>query len=199
MKLLTLMGALTLCSSGVLAQTLQTVTTNGNITNNSIIITRNNKFQDEPNLPALHLFYDTVEGVVAAGTLKSGGLVPIPLLFASTYTINEGRFVIGKDVADDGGTSLQVKGGFKFFQNSGNNYLTYNGSADVRLRYADRGTGGRAIVHDNGNVLTLNYAGDFDGGTQISNNVFLPPKMPIAISWVVTSVSEPPILRKNYL
>ena len=34
------------------------------------------------------------------------------------------------------------------------------------LRYLGRGSGGRAIVHDISNTLTLNYAiGDFTGGT----------------------------------
>ncbi len=37
---------------------------------------------------------------------------------------------------------------------NGSNLFYYNGAADVTFRYADRGTGGRALVHDNGNVLT---------------------------------------------
>lgn len=55
---------------------------------------------------------------------------------------------------------------------SGNNLFYYNGAADVTFRYADRGTGGRALVHDNGNILALNYANDFTGGTRIGNDVF---------------------------
>jgi hypothetical protein len=55
---------------------------------------------------------------------------------------------------------------------SGNNYFIYNGLADVTMRFADRGTGGRAIVHDAGNILTLNYGGDFTGGTYIGPNTY---------------------------
>ncbi|WP_443946637.1 hypothetical protein ACJVDH_05910 [Pedobacter sp. AW1-32] len=45
----------------------------------------------------------------------------------------------------------------------------FNGAADVFLSYPPRGSGGRAIVHDGGNVLSLNYGGDFTGGTRIGN------------------------------
>ncbi|MFD1631679.1 hypothetical protein [Pseudopedobacter beijingensis] len=49
----------------------------------------------------------------------------------------------------------------------------FNGGADVIFRYPPRGFGGRAFVHDDGNVLTLNYGGDFTGGTRIGNNFSL--------------------------
>lgn len=55
---------------------------------------------------------------------------------------------------------------------NGDNIFYYNGAADVTFRFADRGVGGRAFVHDGGNVLTLNYGGDFTGGTRIGNDVF---------------------------
>nr|WP_315202963.1 tail fiber protein [uncultured Flavobacterium sp.] len=55
---------------------------------------------------------------------------------------------------------------------NGSNYFAYNGDADVRLRCADRGIGGRAIVHLHGNVLGFNYNSDFTGGTKIGNDVF---------------------------
>ncbi|RZJ76946.1 MAG: hypothetical protein EOO45_00245 [Flavobacterium sp.] len=45
----------------------------------------------------------------------------------------------------------------------------FNGGADVILRYPLRGSGGRAIVHADGNELTLNYGGDFSGGTRLGN------------------------------
>jgi len=58
---------------------------------------------------------------------------------------------------------------------NGKNLFYYNGSADVTFRFADRGTGGRAFVHGDGNVLTLNYGGDFTGGVRIGSSIlFLP-------------------------
>nr|WP_315421979.1 hypothetical protein [uncultured Pedobacter sp.] len=53
---------------------------------------------------------------------------------------------------------------------NGNNIFYYNGAADVTFRYADRGNGGRAFVHADGNVLGLNYGNDFTGGVTIGNN-----------------------------
>jgi len=55
---------------------------------------------------------------------------------------------------------------------NGNNIFYYNGLADVIFRFPERGSGGRAIVHDTGNVLSLNYASDFTGGTRIGTDVF---------------------------
>jgi len=49
------------------------------------------------------------------------------------------------------------------------NEFYFNGGADVIFRYHPRGTGGRAFVHDDGNMLSLNYGGDFSGGTKIGN------------------------------
>lgn len=46
----------------------------------------------------------------------------------------------------------------------------YNGAADVIFRYPLRGSGGRALVHDDGNILTLNYGDDFTGGTKLGSN-----------------------------
>ena len=52
------------------------------------------------------------------------------------------------------------------------NEFYFNGSADVIFRYPPRGAGGRAFVHADGNVLSLNFASDFTGGTRIGNDVF---------------------------
>jgi hypothetical protein len=64
--------------------------------------------------------------------------------------------------------TLDVNGSFR----AGNedNQFTYNGMADVILKFKDRGNGGRAIVHDAGNILTLNYDEDFDGGTRLGRS-----------------------------
>ncbi|MCX2491846.1 hypothetical protein OQX63_00075 [Pedobacter sp. PF22-3] len=45
----------------------------------------------------------------------------------------------------------------------------FNGAADVIFRFPPRGAGGRALVHDTDNVFSLNYGGDFTGGTRIGN------------------------------
>jgi hypothetical protein len=55
---------------------------------------------------------------------------------------------------------------------NGNNLFYYNGLADVTFKFPERGTGGRAIVHDLNNTLVLNYGGDFTGGTRIGNEVY---------------------------
>lgn len=55
---------------------------------------------------------------------------------------------------------------------SDGNKFFYNGLADVSFQYAPRGSGGRAFVHDNYNVLSLNYNEDFTGGTRIGKDVY---------------------------
>ncbi|MFQ6603187.1 hypothetical protein [Flavobacterium sp. C3NV] len=55
---------------------------------------------------------------------------------------------------------------------SDGNKFFYNGLADVSFQYAPRGSGGRAFVHDNYNVLSLNYGEDFTGGTRIGRDVY---------------------------
>lgn len=64
---------------------------------------------------------------------------------------------------------LDVNGAFRSSYNG--HYFMYNGAADVSMRYTERGTGGRAIVHGDGNTLVLNYGGDFSGGTILGANV----------------------------
>lgn len=66
--------------------------------------------------------------------------------------------------------TLTINGKFKTI--NGNNELSYNGAADIIFRYAGRGTGGRALVHADGNILNLNFGSDFTGGTRIGNDVY---------------------------
>ena len=61
---------------------------------------------------------------------------------------------------------LDVNGSFRAGLD---NFFSYNGGADIFLRYLGR-AGGRAIVHDNNNTLTLNYANDFSGGTLLGTS-----------------------------
>jgi hypothetical protein len=58
------------------------------------------------------------------------------------------------------------------YSSSQDNYFTYNGLADVNMRFKERGAGGRAIVHNNFNSLALNFEGDFTGGTFIGSNTY---------------------------
>lgn len=51
--------------------------------------------------------------------------------------------------------------------------FSFNGQADVIFSYPPRGTGGRAFVHDDNNILTLNYGGDFTGGVRIGPNFYV--------------------------
>lgn len=66
---------------------------------------------------------------------------------------------------------LDVNGSLRVASN-GNSFL-YNGAADLVLKAPVRGSGGRAIVHDEVNTLTLNYDGDFTGGTKIGNSTII--------------------------
>ncbi|KDN54708.1 hypothetical protein [Flavobacterium seoulense] len=55
---------------------------------------------------------------------------------------------------------------------NGNNIFYYNGLADVTFKFPERGVGGRAFVHYPNNILSINYASDFTGGTLIGDGVF---------------------------
>ena len=61
--------------------------------------------------------------------------------------------------------------GFSFFSYSQDNYFKYNGVADVLLRYQPNGSGGRALVHDSNNSLTINYNNDFAGGVRVMSDL----------------------------
>ncbi|WP_228425502.1 hypothetical protein, partial [Chryseobacterium jejuense] len=66
--------------------------------------------------------------------------------------------------------NLDVKGTFRVGYSG---YLTYNGAADLLFNYPLRGSGGRAMVHDDGNVLALNYGNDFTGGTRLGTSLLV--------------------------
>lgn len=88
--------------------------------------------------------------------------------FESMHINDSGNVGIGTSKPT---STLTVNGNFAV--GTGGNNFSYNGSADVNLTFATRGAGGRAMVHDSGNTLTLNYAGDFSGGTNIGKYTFL--------------------------
>lgn len=62
---------------------------------------------------------------------------------------------------------------FYFEANSQTNEFYFNGGADVIFRHPPRGSGGRALVHDVQNQLSLNYGGDFTGGVRMGNSFWV--------------------------
>jgi len=67
---------------------------------------------------------------------------------------------------------LSIKTSAQIYSPNGNNSFVYNGAADVILKYPERGSGGRAMVHGDYNTLVFNFESDFSGGTRIGNDVF---------------------------
>ena len=80
----------------------------------------------------------------------------------------DGRMGVGTQTPQ---AKLDVRGDFRV--QTGDNYLYYNGGADIQFRYLERGQGGRAIVHEGGNVLAFNYLNDFSGGTKIGTSLLV--------------------------
>ncbi len=128
---------------------------------------------------------------VAGNTFINGDITASKLIDAdnNTYFIDPAgqdasvrglRLAYGATLAELGGNvgigttgpeyKLDVQGGGFRVQNSG--YFIFNGAADILFAYPPRGDGGRAIVADSNDTLTLNYAGDFAGGTKLGSNVF---------------------------
>lgn len=62
---------------------------------------------------------------------------------------------------------------FSFKSSCQTNEFFFNGAADVIFRYPPRGSGGRALVHDDHNQLSLNYGGDFTGGVRMGNSFWV--------------------------
>jgi hypothetical protein len=75
------------------------------------------------------------------------------------------------------GTNLQVNGtieaGDKIWAKgmlwADDTLSVYNG--DIFMKWAERGDGGRALVHMNGDTLVVNYDGDFAGGVRIDSSL----------------------------
>ena len=80
----------------------------------------------------------------------------------------------------DGITSfIDTASNFEIRPSAGNRLFVRSNMAitgsdlNISLAGGARGAGGRAVVHDVSNVLTLNFAGDFTGGTRIDSNLFI--------------------------
>ncbi|WP_052248329.1 hypothetical protein [Chryseobacterium taiwanense] len=100
-------------------------------------------------------------GINLTGT---AGDIKLKSLSGTVYIASTGNVGINNE---NPYATLDVSGTFRATSN--NNYFFYNGAGDLELKYEARGTGGRAIVHDTGNILSLNYGNDFSGGTRIGD------------------------------
>ncbi|MFC7346606.1 hypothetical protein ACFQO9_07770 [Chryseobacterium zhengzhouense] len=92
------------------------------------------------------------------------GSVKLKSLWGTLYVSNGGATGINTEAPQH---TLDVRGDFKVSSN--NSYFFYNGAGDLSLKHDVNGQGGRAIVHDTGNTLFLNFNNDFTGGTKIGN------------------------------
>jgi len=122
-------------------------------------------------------FFTDAEG---RGALRVGAVWGVTGIYSETQDIvvgaASGRIYLGQPGAAgstiDVGGNLQVNGSANI-----NGTATVNGfsmnfnGADFNMRYNPRGDGGRALVHDGGDTLAINYAGDFAGGVRIDGNV----------------------------
>ncbi len=59
-----------------------------------------------------------------------------------------------------------------------NSQLTFTQAGDLLLENPSRGSAGRALVPDAGDMLTINYGKEFNGGVQIAGQVKLPDVAP---------------------
>lgn len=92
------------------------------------------------------------------------GSIKLKSLWGTVYVANSGTVGINTETPQH---TLDVHGDFRV--TSGINYMYYNGKGDLKLSFQERGSGGRAIVHDTNNTLSLNYDNDFTGGARIGN------------------------------
>ncbi len=102
---------------------------------------------------------------------SEAGDVVLKSQYATVYIGKSGR--TGINTLSPAAT-LDVSGTFR--ANNSGNQLLYNGG-DIILKVASRTSNTtsayRAIVHDVGDILTLNYTGDYPGGTKIASNTII--------------------------
>ncbi len=58
--------------------------------------------------------------------------------------------------------------------NGHNSKLTFEQSGDLLLENTSRGSAGRALVPDAGDMLTINYGKEFTGGVKVAGQLTLP-------------------------
>jgi hypothetical protein len=155
----TLMFALT-----TYGQNLQQVTTGSgnNVTSNTIRLT--DGFNQPVGGSGLQLGFGSSVQQAFITSYDWDANTYRPMFISCSYLgLNSALMVNG---AQNDGYALGVNGSFIAQTENGNNYFSYNGAADVNLRFLGRGSGGRALVHDAGNQLVLSYGGDFTGGVR---------------------------------
>ncbi|AZB24701.1 hypothetical protein [Chryseobacterium bernardetii] len=89
--------------------------------------------------------------------------------FSSRISGNQNNQNVGIGI-ENPSYNLDVKGTFRVGDVG---KFTFNGAADLWFEYPLRGSGGRAMVHDDGNVLALNYNNDFTGGTRLGTSLLV--------------------------
>ncbi|WP_068938976.1 hypothetical protein [Chryseobacterium timonianum] len=89
--------------------------------------------------------------------------------FSSRINVNQNNQNVGIGT-DNPLYNLDVKGTFRVGDVG---KFIFNGAADLRFEYPLRGSGGRAMVHDDGNVLAFNYGNDFTGGTRLGSSLLV--------------------------
>jgi len=92
------------------------------------------------------------------------GAIKLKSLWGTVYVSESGSIGIN---TENPSKTLDVFGDFRVKSND--NYFSYNGVGTIELKDNNQGSGGRALLHDINNVLTLNYNNDFSGGTKIGN------------------------------
>ncbi|WP_426275462.1 hypothetical protein ACN9MN_12830 [Chryseobacterium sp. S-02] len=92
------------------------------------------------------------------------GAIKLKSLWGTVYVSESGSIGIN---TENPSKTLDVFGDFRVKSND--NYFSYNGFGTIELKDNNQGSGGRALLHDINNVLTLNYNNDFSGGTKIGN------------------------------
>jgi hypothetical protein len=115
------------------------------------------------------------DNVQIGSTLTVGGA-----LTASNNASIGGTLTVGGTFTASGNATIggALTVGNSFAVKKGQNEFSYNGDADVVLKFSGRKDaqgrfGGRALVHDDNNTLTINYGGDFTGGARVSSKLIV--------------------------
>jgi hypothetical protein len=103
---------------------------------------------------------------------SEGGAVKLKSSYGTFYISQGGNFGIN---TENPSSTLDVRGSFRVESNG--NFFGFNGGPDLILKAPSRTSnttsGFRALVHDEGDILTINYGGDYIGGTKIATNTII--------------------------
>lgn len=141
-----------------------------------------------------------------------------PGIYVGTWEINSSTKSIESNISSISGISkangnfgfdkinplykMDINGNFR--SGSSDTFFSYN-VADINLKHAPRGSGGRAVVHDADNILTINYDNDFTGGTKLGssflvkkNNAYLQGKLEAKEIKVTSSPTADFVFEESY-